>query len=55
MKDEPINRVGFIRTDGEYCPVFTIADRPGYEPSKIVYLDSPSKRYIYELKEVQPK
>ena len=55
-KDNTVNRVGFIRTIAHgFCPVFEIIDRNGVEPNKIVYLESPTKRYVYTLTEVIEK
>lgn len=56
-----MNRCGFVREkdelapEGEYRPIYPLVDRLGFEPIKVVYLDSPTKRYKYVLQEVIEK
>jgi hypothetical protein len=40
-------RCGFVREDSSYHPVYEVTDR--CEPSSVVYLQSPTKRYKYNL------
>lgn len=42
-------RCGFVKEDSKYHPVYEITGR--CEPSNIVYLQSPTKRYKYVLEQ----
>ena len=44
---------GFVREENEYRPVYEIMPKEGQEPSKVLYLKSPTKLYRYELVEVK--
>lgn len=54
-------RVGFIRIidelspEGEYRPIYPINDRVKAEPSKIIYLESPTRKFTYVLQKVEDK
>ena len=53
-KSGVVHGVGFTREEGEYRPIYPINHDPT-NPPKVVYLESPLKRYRYELKEVTEK